>query len=175
MPEPRPAEDAGTWIHAALERYEGPLVAYATRLLDGDLERARDSVQETFLRLCNQRRDAVENHLAEWLYTVCRNQTLDVRRKESRMSELNGVELPVAACDAATTAVDVRDSADHVLSKLCALPPKQQEVLRLKFQHGLSYKEIGRVMDETVGTVGWLIHTGIRNLRGELASEGVEA
>ena len=65
------------WIRAALDRYERPLVLHARRLT-GDLEQARDAVQETFLRLVKERRDAVEPHLAEWLFTVCRNVALDI-------------------------------------------------------------------------------------------------
>ena len=81
-------DDPGRWIRDALERFERPLTGYAQRLL-GDLERARDAVQETFLRLCKQERDKVEEHLAQWLFTVCRNQTLDVLRKESRMAAID--------------------------------------------------------------------------------------
>ena len=87
----------------------------------------------------------------------------------------DGVAATASAEPRPEWAIEVRDSASHVLSLLGRLPAKQQEVLRLKFQHGLSYKEIGRVMDENVGNVGWLIHTGIRNLRGRLAGEGAEA
>ena len=88
------------------------------------------------------------------------------------MTELSETEVRtrIAESESATAAVDTRDAADHLLGQLSALPAKQQEVLRLKFQHGLSYREIGRVMDEKVGTVGWLIHTGIRNLRVHLAT-----
>ena len=60
------------WVRAAVGRFEGPLTLYATRLLR-DVEAARDVVQETFLRLCTQDRAQVESHLAEWLFTVCRN------------------------------------------------------------------------------------------------------
>ena len=38
------------------------------------------------------------------------------------------------------------------------LPDRQQEILRLKFQGGLSYKEIADVMDLTISHVGVLIH-----------------
>ena len=51
------------WIRDAFDRYEGPLVRYAMRLT-GNLESARDVVQDTFLRLCRQPRDRVEGHLA---------------------------------------------------------------------------------------------------------------
>ena len=67
------------WIRDALDRFEGPLLLYAGRLT-GDAERARDVVQDTFLKLCRQRRADVAARLAEWLYTVCRNAAIDVRR-----------------------------------------------------------------------------------------------
>lgn len=171
-PEPGPA-----WIAAALERHERSLVAYATRLLGGDLERARDVVQDAFLRLCNERPADVDGHLTEWLFTVTRNRALDVRKKESRMTDLTEEHTRTRAGEAtaATAPIDLADEARSVLARLDALPPKQREVLRLKFQHGLSYREIAVVTGETAGTVGWLIHVGIRNLRGKLAGEGVEA
>ena len=43
-------------IRALVERYEGPLVLYARHVLGGDAERARDVVQDTFLRLIGQDR-----------------------------------------------------------------------------------------------------------------------
>jgi RNA polymerase sigma-70 factor (ECF subfamily) len=45
------------------------------------------------------------------------------------------------------------------------LPKNQQEVIRLKFQHGLSYKEISTVTNLSVTNVGFLIHTGLKVLR----------
>src|SRR4051794_36083133 len=80
------ADDAGTpvspaFVRAAVERYEGPLTTYAKHVLGGDLDRARDVVQDAFLRLLAQDAQRVTPHLTEWLYTVCRNLAIDVRRK----------------------------------------------------------------------------------------------
>src|SRR5262245_12845384 len=75
------------WMRSVVERFEGPLVRYARRIT-GDLERARDVVQETFLKLCAEEQSRLEGHVAEWLFTVCRNRAVDIRRKESRMSSL---------------------------------------------------------------------------------------
>lgn len=63
------------WIGAILEKHEGPLTRYAARIT-GDLDRARDAVQETFLRLCSEDPAEVDGHLAQWLYTVCRSRAL---------------------------------------------------------------------------------------------------
>ena len=162
------------WIREVLERHERPLTLYAARLL-GDVERARDVVQETFLRLLNQDRSTLEEHLAVWLFTVCRNLCHDVHRKESRMSVMDEQRAHSTPSPAATPhqAAETADSVSHVFETIRALPQKQQEVLRLKFQHGLSYKEISRVTQEKIGTVGWLIHEGLKGVREKLAASEV--
>ena len=72
------------WIVSALARYEAPLLRYASRLL-GDVDRARDVVQDTFLKLCREDPTRLDGHLAQWLFTVCRNRALDIQRKEGRV------------------------------------------------------------------------------------------
>ena len=48
---------------------------------------------------------------------------------------------------------------------MAGLPPNQQEVLRLKFQHSLSYREISSITGLSETNVGFLIHVGIKRLR----------
>src|SRR5215813_5577011 len=131
--------DKAEWIAEALARYEAPLLRFAARLLrDGD--RARDTVQETFLQLCQQDRDAVEGHLAAWLFRVCRNRALDLRRKETRVETLeNEAADPQAG---PSELVEHREDAGLVKKILESLPESQQEAVYLRFQTGLSYKEI---------------------------------
>src|SRR5438552_10896259 len=80
------------WVRAAVDRYAAPLTRYAA-LITGDLEQARDVVQDTFVRLCAEESGRVNSHLARWLFTVCRNRALDVQRKESRMKPLSEVDI----------------------------------------------------------------------------------
>ena len=161
--------DRGRWIRSVVERYEGQLVRYAARIT-GDVERGRDVAQEAFLRLCREDRAKVDGHLAEWLFTVCRNRALDVKRKEKRMHSLpadQAAKQPSNEPDQAIAA-ETRDTADHLRRLLETLPENQQEVVRLKFQAGLSYREISRVTELSVSNVGYLIHTAIRRLREKL-------
>src|SRR5438876_33202 len=79
------------WIAEAVERYEAPLSRYAARLVR-DTDRARDVVQDTFLRLCRQDRRAIDGDLGPWLYTVCRNRAVDVLRKDRREEPLDQVD-----------------------------------------------------------------------------------
>lgn len=156
-------------IEAVLDTFEGPLVAYATRLLR-DTDRARDVVQDTFLRLCEQHPPPVPDALPRWLYTVCRNRAMDVLRKESRMTPLDqatALDRPAPEAGPAEVAA-TRDAAAHALATLAGLPLNQQEVLELKLRHHLSYAEIAAVTGHSVGNVGFLIHTALKNLRARL-------
>lgn len=167
------ATDNADWVRGLLETHEQPLVRYALRLT-GDLEQARDVVQDVFLRLIAAQRASVDGHAVEWLYTVCRNRCLDVRRKERRMTTLSTEAEQLltegaagaAPCDAGQT---LEDRA-AVLRLIDSLPERQQEVIRLKFQAGMSYREISGVTNLTVSNVGFLIHTGLRTIRERLTA-----
>jgi len=54
--------------------------------------------------------------------------------------------------------------ASEALGLLAGLPKNQQEVVRLKFQNGLSYQEISKITNLSVSNVGVLIHTAIKTL-----------
>jgi RNA polymerase sigma-70 factor (ECF subfamily) len=49
------------------------------------------------------------------------------------------------------------------------LPPRQQEVIQLKFQNDLSYQQIAEIMQTTANNVGVLLHTAIKTLRERYA------
>lgn len=163
-------EAKSDWIKAALREHEGPLVRYAAQIT-GDLDRARDVVQDTFLRLCAEDPVRLDGHLAQWLFTVCRNRALDIQRKEQRMKPLDDIELAARPGREASPAAQAEqnESTNHVLRFLKHLPPNQQEVVRLKFQTGLSYKEIAGVTKLSVSNVGFLIHTALKTLRQQMA------
>lgn len=158
------------WVLAAVERYEGALTAYAAHIV-GDVDRARDVVQDTFIKLCSQDREEIEPHLAEWLYTVCRNRALDVRRKERRMTLMaeGQAEAVRSARPGPEQVVEDEDSAAGVLRAIEQLPENQREVIRLKFQHGMSYKQISEITKLSVTNVGFLISTGLKTVRERMA------
>ena len=161
---------AAEWLEEILLKYEGDLLRYAQRIVRNP-EIAREVVQETFIKLWRQDRASLDGHLVEWLYTVCRNQAVDVQRKEQRMQTYADETWAVqeGADPAPGTIAETRDSAAQVLEMVDALPQNQQEVIRLKFQGGLSYREISRVTGLTVSHVGVLLHTGLKTIRNRLS------
>jgi RNA polymerase sigma factor (sigma-70 family) len=165
--------DDRQWIRIALEQYEQPLLKYTTHLLS-DAERARDVVQDAFLRLCRQDRATVEGHLAQWLYTVCRNRAFDVRRKEKKMTNMStdqAIQQTSRGADH-TTQTENQDVVEQVYSILEGFSENQQEVIRLKFQHGMSYREISKITSLSVSNVGFLIHTALERVRQKLGVTG---
>ena len=45
------------------------------------------------------------------------------------------------------------------------LPTRQREVMRLKFQADLTYKEIADTVGISISNVGFVVHTALKNLR----------
>lgn len=172
-PNPRvPEHGHSVILERTFAEQRAPLVRYATRLL-GDHERAEDVVQDTFMRFMAQKAEAVDGHAVEWLFTVCRNRSLDVLRKEGRMKrfEEGQIERVTASDPRPGRRLEEAETQAAVLRLIDRLPPSQQEVIRLKFQNGFSYQEIARITEKSIGNVGFLIHTAVARLRAEFAAQ----
>jgi len=157
------------WIEAVLERYERPLLRYVCRMT-GDVELARDVVQDTFLKLCKADRENIEGRLAAWLYTVCRNRALDVLKKEGRMgrvSESRVAAEPSKARGPGEMAA-LSEVHDLIIEVLEELSEEQREAFRLKFQDQLTYREISQVLGVSLGSVSKLISTALGTIRDRL-------
>ena len=167
-PMKTPSPDGRRWILEALERHERPLVRYVQRRL-GDPEAARDAVQEAYLRLCRADPPPIGEHVRAWLFRVCRNLAIDHLRKEGRMHALDTPVADTADRSAPDARLARADDAARLRSWVAELPPPQQEVLRLRFEDALSYKEIAVVTGSSINHVGVLLHRALIALRARQA------
>src|SRR3982074_1894014 len=156
----------GEQMDALLKRFERPLLQYATRVL-GDSDRASDVVQETFVKLQYENRTELDHAPAKWLFTVCRNGALNICRKEKRMTYLDQELLEGRASEppAPHEKLEAKEASGFLLRILGTLPPRQQEVLQLKFQNDLSYQQISEITQLSVSNVGVMIHNALKTLR----------
>lgn len=171
---PASADDPANAVSASHEQfvgqamldYESPLIAYATSLLR-DPDRARDAVQDTFIRLCRQDVAKVGDNLKSWLFTVCRNRALDMLRKDKRSQPLDDIRWQKIAGPGLQPDEHAQQQERFIrlMELLKRLPENQREVILLKFQQGLSYQEIQRITGLSTGNIGFLIHTGLHRLR----------
>ena len=168
-----PAQDATptqarVFVLDAFDRYERRLTAYALKYYGGthgNLDAARDAVQFTFMKLCQQSPDAVACKLAPWLYTVCRNRILDDLAKQNKHRFVS--DLGVAQIETGLGPADVcqrNELFDRLPSVLASLPISEREVVEL-WSEGLKPKEIAEVLDRPSGTIRVQLHRAIQSMK----------
>ncbi len=157
-------------LPALLERYERPLIRYSWSILN-DLEAARDVVQETFIRLCRRQDGEDAKHTEAWLFTVTRNLSIDHQRKQSRIIYMPQTDDRTTDEPGPGASLEQQEARDSIFGLLDQLSENQREVIRLKFQNDLSYKEIADITQLTVTNVGFLLHTGLKKLRALLEAQ----
>jgi RNA polymerase sigma factor (sigma-70 family) len=166
MAEPTAPKRSSEETQTLLRRFERPLLQFTTRIT-GDRERSRDIVQETFIKFQRNGAPSADSDASTWLFTVCRNAALNVCRKEKRilflddgLMEARPSEQPLPGEE-----LEQKEAAGFLMRILATLPPRQQEVLQLKFQNDLSYQQIAEITKTTANNVGVLIHTALKTLR----------
>jgi RNA polymerase sigma factor (sigma-70 family) len=168
MPTPSDLE----WIRGAVERHEAPLLRFAAALIGPG--QAADVVQDTFLRLVAARREDVEGHLLGWLFTVCKNRALELKRSPARKAiALEEGDEMMSTEPTAAEVLEQRDDRTRVTRMIDELPERHREVVALRFAGGLSYREIAGVTGLTETNVGFILHTALKTLKKKL-SEGEE-
>ncbi len=165
-------------IRAVVQRYERPLVSFARRWVL-NIATAQDIAQDTLLRLCQQPPEKLDELLEAdrsaiegWLFVVARNLAIDVQRKSGRTSPA-GVISPALPAGTLTpaAAAEKAELADQIIQLIATLPEKQAEVIRLRFEQGLSYKSIASLTGLTVSYVGFLLHEGLKSVRAKAGAQ----
>ena len=158
---------------------ESPLLSYALRLV-GERALAEDTVQEAFMKLHAQFAEVREPR--RWLYRTVHNLALNHRRQERKIVPLE----PVTALGESGFTPDTTDpeplpdeqiirweGIGLVRLSLVALDERSREVVRLKFDEDLSYKQISERTGLTTGHVGYLLHHALKSIAAELARAGL--
>lgn len=169
MPAEHPMSDRDpdhAFLIATLDRFERPLIRYALGIV-GEINQARDVAQEVFIKLSQSLATLDRERLAPWLFTVCKNRALDHRRKHQRLipMELEVLDREPSAQSGPAEAMEEKELSSALKRWIAQLPDKQREAVQLKFEAGLSYKEISDTLKTSIGNVGTLIHLGVANLR----------
>jgi RNA polymerase sigma-70 factor (family 1) len=150
--------------------YFETLYRYALRYLRS-AEEARDVVHDVFLQMWRHRqRIGLERDLRTYLYATTRNHALDHlkrREVEDRFRERQEGAEAQAGADAESE-LESRELAATIQRAIDTLPPRQREVLRLRWQQHLSYEEIAKALDISPKTVAIHLSRGLQHLREAL-------
>lgn len=143
------------------------LVRYAGRQL-GDVELARDVVQEAFIQVWERRRAWRPRGSARaYLYRIVRHRVIDEKRKRGVRRRWVERQQLVDAPRPATPAeeFDAKVLADAFEAAAASLPERRREVFELVFQRGLGHAEAAAVLDISVQTVANQMSAALRSVR----------
>ena len=161
-----------SWV---LNAYRGPLLAFATKLLDGKGE-AEDVVQEAFARFWTNRETLREDgSIRALLYCTVRTLAMDEHRRWGRRNR----------CRARSTCFpSIRSPLDEVLEQelreiaeqaIHDLPPRRRAVFQMIREEGLSHRETAQSLGISTQTVSNTMSSAMADIRATLESVLAEA
>lgn len=164
---------ADTSVLELFAREEGPLLRFAMGIA-GDRMIAEEVVQESFVRL--HERDGSIAQPRAWLYRCVKNLCLNHHRKAWREESYEeGVAEAVGdAKSEPDQALDRREQLAVLRCGLAGLPEQDLELVRRKYFERETYEEIGKATGMKSGTVGYRLHSALKQLAETLRQTGHE-
>jgi RNA polymerase sigma-70 factor (ECF subfamily) len=159
--------DFGEQLESLFDDARGEILGTLFYLV-GNMEDARDALQETFLK-CWRKRDQIGEvaNLKAWVFRVALNTGRDFRKAAWTRRREPIVEDAVMV--STSESPDAGLMRDEELRKLrhavLALRPEEQEVFLLRQNGELTYEQIAESTSLPIGTVKTRMRTAIRQLR----------
>ncbi len=143
-------------------------IAYS---VTGNDELSKDAVQNTLIKLFRlEPQKFPKTHELTWLYTVVKNETLMLLRKEKPTVDINAVAEILPVID---KSIEDFADMDNYYSLISSLNENQKQVVTLKVLGGLSHKEISHLLQKPIGTIQWTYNMSIKKLRVALSTMAV--
>ena len=159
-------------LEEAFERHQAELLGTLYYLV-GNLEDARDALQEAFVKCWRHQEQVVEvENLKAWIFRIALNTGRDIRetawrRKRQAMPEDEG-----ALAGHAPGPPDIVEHDERLArlrTALKQLRPEEQEVFLLRQNGELTYEEIAETLGVPTGTVKTRMRLALSRLREVLA------
>lgn len=166
-------------------RYRQSVYSWLLRM-SGDVTEAEDIYQDVWLKVIRHAADYRSGSFRAWLWQIVRNKTTDRMRKMSPSlildspisAEGEGEETIVdqLSDDRAADALMQIEEVERrrvVCEAIEALPMAQREVILLRVNGELPFKEIADMLATPIGTVLARMHKAVKSLKDTLAKKGI--
>lgn len=134
-----------------------------------------DAVHDLFVRLWTTR-DRLGNpaSVKNYLFKSLRHILLRKLKGEEKFTNIDGQEYPlsfsIAYGSETIKRIEDRELQLKIKQFIENLPPRQQEIIYLRFYEGLSYEEIADVMDIGINSAYKLLYKALSNLQATFGS-----
>lgn len=159
--------DSGKLLEQLFDDAQGEILGTLFYLV-GNMEDARDALQETFVK-CWRNRHQIEQvaNLRAWVFRIALNTGRDCRKAawNRRRQPIVEETVMVSTSDSPEAGL-LRDEELQTLQQaLLALRPEEQEVFLLRQNGSLTYEQIAESTSLPLGTVKTRMRAAIRQLR----------
>ena len=128
---------------------------------------SEDIMQIVFTKIYEMDKSKLpKNKQSSWLYTITKNETINYIKKNKKDTSLENIyEIP-----------DKNKEIDKVIDNIefnrliSKLNDKEKEIISLKILSKFSFEEIGKLLNEPVGTVKWRYYKSIYSLKAILGN-----
>lgn len=157
-------------FRSIVEAYQRPLYYAVMRRINHPQD-AADVVQQTFVKVFEKLSTLREPAAFRgWLYQIAFNNMRNQIRQNQRQPKTSLEDAPTLAFDAQSErTLLAREQLEQLKSALHLLSPKQREVLLLRLDSDMSYRDIAAAIESSEGAVRVHFHNAIRRLKEALA------
>jgi len=139
-----------------------------------DRELIEDAIHDLFVRLWGSRKQLGDPvSVKNYLFKAMRNIILRKMKVRDRITDLEGQHYPVYfpiafTQNPAPADMESRELRAKLQSYINGLPPRQQEIIYLRFYEGSSYVEIADIMSISINSTYKLLYKALDSLQTAL-------
>lgn len=159
------------------DRYSDKLYRYLFRMLNNDIAKAEDFLQEVFLKVLNSSGSFdTAKSVSTWLYSIATNLCRNEWRNTSNRQRLMKTFEPWEHHSSKTVNEKIDEQYRNKLldAVMNELENDDREILQLRFQQELSIREIAIIASLPEGTVKSRIFYLLKKLAKQLKSNSIE-
>lgn len=151
------------------QTHQRRVFSVALNFFGGNREAAEDVTQQVFLKIFNKISDfRAESELTTWIYRMTVNACIDEQRKTRRFFSIENFFGEFRVKKTQDKRFEQREVSDEVQRAIGELKEKFRLPILLKYSEDLSYNEIARVLDCSIGTVSSRLNRGHKMLAQKL-------
>ena len=151
------------------QAHQRRVFSVALNFFGGNREMAEDVTQQVFLKIFNKIADfRADSEFTTWIYRMTVNACIDEQRKTRRFFSIENFFGEFRVKKTQDERFERKEVSDEVQKAIGELKEKFRLPILLKYSEGLSYEEIAKVLDCSIGTVSSRLNRGHKMLAQKL-------